>query len=626
MFYIEFKILLNIILIIQITMKKFLLLLIAPLLLCAFTVKSKTNNLTTLNTQLEDYEFFVNPPAFPGAEGFGKLATGGRGGQVIYVTNLNDSGTGSLRAAVEASGARIVVFKVSGIISLTKDLKIDNGNITIAGQSAPGDGICLKNYSVSVNADNVIIRFMRFRMGDEAQHEGDAIGGRFKNNIIIDHCSMSWSTDECVSFYNNQNTTVQWCVIAESLRNSVHGKGAHGYGGIWGGKNASFHHNLLAHHDSRNARLGEYAGSSFALTDLVDIRNNVIYNWGHNSAYGGEAMNANFINNYYKPGPSTKANNGSTKQGRIFSIDKNKVKGTLVYDIWGKFYIDGNYVDGNSNATNDNWTYGVYNQYHGSYSTYPSSCKDSNGATITCEYTIPISNADKVDMKLNTPLDVANNVTTHSAVEAYNKVLAYVGASLVRDAVDTRIITETENGTYTYTGSNGSTNGIIDTQSDVGGWPTYNTAAAPIDTDNDGMPDTWEDTNGLNKNSASDGASTSLDGSYTNVEVYLNSLVSSIISSQNENALSVQNNKIDHSEIKIYPVPFQNQFYINFGKAEKVEQISVYNVLGKQIRLIKTNEIKSQTLKIDINDKTGNLFIVKIVTENGVINRTIIKK
>lgn len=607
-------------------MKKFLLLLIAPLLLCAFTVKSKTNNLTTLNTQLEDYEFFVNPPAFPGAEGFGKLATGGRGGQVIYVTNLNDSGTGSLRAAVEASGARIVVFKVSGIISLTKDLKIDNGNITIAGQSAPGDGICLKNYSVSVNADNVIIRFMRFRMGDEAQHEGDAIGGRFKNNIIIDHCSMSWSTDECVSFYNNQNTTVQWCVIAESLRNSVHGKGAHGYGGIWGGKNASFHHNLLAHHDSRNARLGEYAGSSFALTDLVDIRNNVIYNWGHNSAYGGEAMNANFINNYYKPGPSTKANNGSTKQGRIFSIDKNKVKGTLVYDIWGKFYIDGNYVDGNSNATNDNWTYGVYNQYHGSYSTYPSSCKDSNGATITCEYTIPISNADKVDMKLNTPLDVANNVTTHSAVEAYNKVLAYVGASLVRDAVDTRIITETENGTYTYTGSNGSTNGIIDTQSDVGGWPTYNTAAAPIDSDNDGMPDTWEDTNGLNKNSASDGASTSLDGSYTNVEVYLNSLVSSIISSQNENALSVQNNKIDHSEIKIYPVPFQNQFYINFGKAEKVEQISVYNVLGKQIRLIKTNEIKSQTLKIDINDKTGNLFIVKIVTANGVINRTIIKK
>ncbi|WNH10357.1 hypothetical protein [Thalassobellus suaedae] len=163
-------------------------------------------------------------------------------------------------------------------------------------------------------------------------------------------------------------------------------------------------------------------------------------------------------------------NNGSTKQGRIFSIDKNKVKGTLVYDIWGKFYIDGNYVDGNSNATNDNWTYGVYNQYHGSYSTYPSSCKDSNGATITCEYTIPISNADKVDMKLNTPLDVANNVTTHSAVEAYNKVLAYVGASLVRDAVDMRIITETENGTYTYTGSNGSTNGIIDTQSDVGGW------------------------------------------------------------------------------------------------------------------------------------------------------------
>lgn len=598
-------------------MKKLLLLLMASIFIFAFTVKSKSNNTKT-------YEVLVDPPAFPGAEGFGKSATGGRGGQVIYVTNLNNSGTGSLRAAVQASGARIVVFKVSGIITLTSDLKITNGNITIAGQSAPGDGICLKNYSVSVDADNVIIRFMRFRMGDEAQHEGDALGGRFRNNVIIDHCSMSWSTDECVSFYNNDNTTVQWCVISESLRNSVHGKGAHGYGGIWGGKNASFHHNLLAHHDSRNARLGEYAGSSYALTDLVDIRNNVIYNWGHNSAYGGEAMNVNFINNYYKPGPATIANNGSTKQGRIMSIDKNKVKGTQVYDMWGKFYIDGNYVDGNTNSTNDNWTYGVYNQFHGSYTSYSGTCKDSNGNTIPCEYTIPISNADKIAMKLNTPLDVENNVTTHSATEAYNKVLLYGGASLVRDVIDTRLVTETENGTYTYAGSNGSTNGIIDTQSDVGGWPTYNSTTALLDTDNDGMPDAWEDTNGLDKNNTSDGASTSLDGGYTNVEVYLNSLVESIINSQNENALSIENNEIDNSIVKLYPIPFQNQFYIKIKKAEKIEKISIFNTLGQQIRLIK--DIKSQSLKIDINDDAGNIFIVKIVTANGVINKTIIKK
>jgi hypothetical protein len=600
-------------------MKKYLFLLISATLFFAFTAKSKFNNQKSIKTT-------IDLPAFPSAEGFGKFATGGRGGQVIYVTNLNDSGAGSLRAAVEANGTRTVLFKVSGIIALTKDLKITNGNITIAGQSAPGDGICLKNYSVSINANNVIIRFMRFRMGDEAQHEGDALGGRFQNNIIVDHCSMSWSTDECVSIYNNDNITLQWCIISESLRNSVHGKGAHGYGGIWGGKNASFHHNLLAHHDSRNSRLGEYAGSNYALTDLVDIRNNVVYNWGNNSTYGGEAMNVNIVNNYYKSGPATMANNGSSKQGRIVSIDKNKVKGTQVYDVWGKFYVDGNYIVGNTNATNDNWTYGVYNQYHGSYTAYTSSCKDSNGITIPCEYTIPVSNADKIAMKLNTPLEINNNVTTHSATEAYNKVLAYGGASLIRDAIDNRIINETQNGTFTYSGSNGSTKGIIDTQSDVGGWPVYNANTAPLDTDNDGMPDAWEDMKGLDKNNASDGISTSLDGGYTNVEVYLNSIVESIVSKQNENALSVNDNKIDASIVEIYPIPFENQFKINFKKIEKIQYISIFNTLGQQIRLIKATEIINNTLKVDMNSYPGNIFIVKIVTENGSINKTIIKK
>ncbi|MBD0833390.1 T9SS type A sorting domain-containing protein [Aestuariibaculum sediminum] len=602
-----------------------ILLLIIPLLFCAFLPRENANKITITSNYLNAFNSLVDPSAFPGAEGFGMQVTGGRGGQIIYVTNLNDSGTGSLRAAVEASGTRTVMFKVSGIIELTKDLKITNGNITIAGQSAPGDGICLKNYSVTVDADNVIIRFMRFRMGDEAQHEGDALGGRFHNNIIIDHCSMSWSTDECVSFYNNQNSTVQWCIISESLRNSVHGKGAHGYGGIWGGKNASFHHNLLAHHDSRNARFGETAGSAFALTDLVDFRNNVIYNWGHNSSYGGEAMNINLINNYYKPGPATLANNGTTKEGRIISIDKNKVKGTAVYDTWGKFYIDGNYVHGHPNPTNDNWTYGVYNQFHSTYNTYPSSCKDSGGNTIICEYTIPISESDKTMMKLNVPHNVQGNVSTHSATEAYAKVLAYGGASLVRDAIDVRIVTETENGTYTYNGSNGSSNGIIDTQTDVGGWPVYNSTIAPTDTDSDGMPDTWEDANGLNKNNASDGTSTSLDGGYTNVEVYLNHLVSSIISSQNKNSLSVGDNTIDNSLIKIYPVPFKNEFHIDFAKAGKVKQISVFNMLGQQIRLINANEIINKTTKVNINSGEG-IYVIKIITDHGVINKTIVKE
>jgi hypothetical protein len=469
--------------------------------------------------------------AFPGAEGFGKEATGGRGGKVIYVTNLNDAGSGSLRAAVQTTGARYVLFKISGTIKLNSNLTITNGDITIAGQTAPGDGITIRDYPVSVAADNVIIRFMRFRMGDAAKQEGDALGGRFRKNIIIDHCSMSWSTDECVSFYANENTTVQWCVIAESLRNSVHDKGVHGYGGIWGGKNASFHHNLLAHHDSRNARLGEEAGKAFALTDLTDLRNNVIYNWASNAIYGGEGMNVNIVNCYFKPGPATMAKNSTSKQGRIISIDKNKIKGTEVYDTWGKFFVDGNYIDGNTNATSDNWTYGVYNQFHESYASYTSPCTDVNGITIPCAYTIPISAADRSKIKMTSAHPVQDNVTTQTALIAYERVLDYGGASLKRDAVDIRVINDVRNKTFSFTGSNGSTNGIIDTQSDVGGWPELISKAPPADTDLDGMPDEWETTMKLDQ-ATSQSNGKNLSTGYDNVEVYINSLIENIVKAQ----------------------------------------------------------------------------------------------
>jgi len=442
--------------------------------------------------------------AFPGAEGFGRNVSGGRGGKVIKVVNLNDSGPGSLRDAINTTGARIIVFEVSGTIELKSRLLIKGDNLTIAGQTAPGDGICLKNYEVVVSANNVIVRYMRFRMGDEAKQEGDAFGGRFFKDIIVDHCSMSWSTDECVSFYANENFTLQWCMISESLRNSVHGKGAHGYGGIWGGKNASFHHNLLANHDSRNPRFGEEAGKAFALTDLVDVRNNVIYNWGANNTYGGEAMNINLINNYYKPGPASK------NPERIFSIDKNKIAGTEVYDKWGKFFIDGNYVAGSVRSTNDNWIYGVFNQFHSSYGV--------------------VSESDKVGMKLSAPHS-ANNMVTHTAAIAYEKVLEYAGASFKRDAVDQRIVLHTRNGSYYLPGSNGSTNGIIDTQSDVGGWPLLKSSAALPDEDMDGMPDAWETANKLDPKKAN-ANDRDLSSGYDNIEVYINSIVKDITQRQ----------------------------------------------------------------------------------------------
>ncbi|WJS93812.1 pectinesterase family protein [Flavobacterium johnsoniae] len=447
-------------------------------------------------------------PAFPGAEGYGKYVTGGRGGKLIYVTNLNDSGAGSLRDAIGQAGPRIVVFKVSGNIELKSELNITD-NITIAGQTAPGGGITLKDYNVKVRGNNVILRYLRFRMGDTHDVENDALGGRFQKNIIVDHCSMSWSTDECVSFYQNENFTLQWCIISESLRNSVHAKGAHGYGGVWGGKNASFHHNLLAHHDSRNPRLGEYANDIFAKTDLVDIRNNVIYNWGGNSCYGGDAMNVNLVNNYWKPGPGT---SNSTKE-RILSTGRSLDTTSPLYGIWGKYFVDGNYVVGSERATQDNWTYGVYSQFHGSQ--------------------LPVSDADKAALKISAP-HAFGEITTHSATKAYELVLENAGSNLYRDAVDKRAVDDTRSGTASImNGGNGSTNGYIDTPSATGGWPVLPSGEAPVDTDGDGMPDKWETEKGLNPASSADGNLKTIDGRYTNVEVYINSIVDNLVSNQN---------------------------------------------------------------------------------------------
>lgn len=465
--------------------------------------------------------------AFPGAEGGGMYTTGGRGGKVIHVTNLNDSGTGSLRAAVEASGARTVVFDVAGTIELQSKLRIRNGNITIAGQTAPGDGICIRNYATVVDADNVIIRFVRFRLGDKganADDGEDAIWGRYHNNIVLDHCSMSWSIDECASFYGNENFTMQWCILTESLRNSVHGKGSHGYGGIWGGKNASFHHNMLANHQSRNPRFDHpeiYEDKDNpARRGHVDFRCNVIYNWGDNSTYGGEGAWFNMVNNYYRPGPASK--------DRKYFIDTYGVytrsdKTTVTYG-YPDLYLSGNVHTGYPSLSEDN-AQGIY--WH-------------NGTSDP-------SNEGRVK---SSPMDITGlsgrpaYTTTHSAASAFDLVCRIGGVSLVRDDVDIRACTDAKNGTPTYNnGGNGSTGGLVDTQDAVGGWPVLTATEEELsrvaDTDGDGMPDWFEDMAGLDRNSAADGQSKDIDimGRYTNLEMYLHYLVRDIVGAQYGNGV-----------------------------------------------------------------------------------------
>lgn len=464
--------------------------------------------------------------AFPGAEGGGMFTTGGRGGRVIKVTNLNDSGTGSLRAAIDASGTRTIVFDVDGIIELRSRLVIRNGDVTIAGQTAPGDGICLKNYSFVVAANNVIVRYIRSRMGDETQTEDDAMWGRYLKNVILDHCSMSWSTDECSSFYASENLTVQWTIISESLRKSVHGKGNHGYGAIVGGVNASFHHNLLAHHDSRNPRFD--GGDVYGTTDnpllsdqrVVDFRNCVVYNYSNYPAYGGEGQKVNFVGNYYKWGPASiegpDAETSGKKRRYFYRISGSK-QGVDYGCPWIYMGESSNYLDvtdGNDGGSNSNNWLGLE---------YDTANKGETDYT-PLNASLPIL-----------PDGTAAKVTTHAAAIAFERVMEFAGADLKRDAVDERVINDTRTRTAAcMDGGNGSINGIIDTQSAVGGWPTYKQGVARVDSDGDGMPDAFEDAFQLNKSDAADGNEKTLDptGRYTNLEVYLHYLVRKSVNGQ----------------------------------------------------------------------------------------------
>lgn len=497
-------------------------------------------------------------PAFPGAEGHGRYVTGGRGGEVIHVTNLNDSGEGSLRAAVNGSKSKIIVFDVAGVIALKSELKIGD-NTTIAGQTAPSPGITLRYYTVRPGGNN-IIRFIRARRGQEKDvNDGaDGIWQRQKNGMLLDHCSFSWSIDEVASFYDNNNFTMQWCTIGESLNNAGHGKGAHGYGGIWGGKLASFHHNMIVHVGNRvprfcgaryqwsgytkNTEYDTYKWDNYVMAENVDFRNCLMYNWT-GECYGGPGGGQiNIVNNYYKGGPAT----SDTKAQRVTTVTVGASGNTTpkaLYGMTSRYYINGNTTETNSGTVTQNRDWAGVNYDGGTFTIDGYKCSlDTAGYYVDVPHYENTKGLSCVRIKLEEPAPVGE-VTTHSAEKAMEMILAYGGASLHRDEVDARYMEECRTGTATYTGSVTKVAGQIDLVSDVNGYTEDNfptgSRAADFDTDGDGIPDTWEKSNGLNPNDASDAALFTLDTEkqwYSNLEVYLNSLVEDIMKAENEDA------------------------------------------------------------------------------------------
>ena len=538
--------------------------------------------LTSMAAALMSAAALAQAPAFPGAEGHGRYVTGGRGGKVIHVTNLNDKGTGSFRAAVTGNSKKIIVFDVAGVIPLASDLTIGS-NTTILGQTAPSPGITLRYYTVRPE-DNCIIRFIRLRRGQEKDiNDGaDATWQRNKTGIIFDHCSFSWSIDEVASFYDNNNFTMQWCTVAESLTNPGHSKGAHGYGGIWGGKLASFHHNFVGHLMNRGPRFNgarygwtgytsnkdydTYKWENPVQAENVDFRNCVMYN-AQGTCYGGPGGGQiNIVNNYFKAGPSHSLKS-KTLNGIKVSVSSGKERGSQdritqvtvsssgnsdkkhpeYYEMTSRYFISGNTTETTKGTVtkNQDWKGVVYDKGTYTYNgeRYSADKKNFYGDAVAHQ---TIDGVSCVKIKMDNPAPTGE-VTTHSAAEAFSKVLAYGGASLYRDEIDARYMEEAKTGTAQYKGSITQSPGIIDKESDVNGYTesSFGTASRPadFDTDKDGIPDAWELANGLNPNDDSDALTYSLDGKgyYTNLEVYANSLVEDIMKQGNADA----ENKVD---------------------------------------------------------------------------------
>ncbi len=474
--------------------------------------------------------------AFPGAEGAGRFASGGRAQDVYTVTNLEDYGAseesipGSLRYGLASN--RTIVFDVAGQIELQQPLTFKGlSNITIAGQTAPGDGITLTGWDTNISdSENLIIRYIRFRPGAKNVHNGsdsmDALWGRDNKTFMIDHCSFSFCTDECLSTYRGEDGTVQWSVVSESLTLSGHSKGRHGYGGIFGGDNVTFHHNLIADHTSRNPRIGGgYAGLADAdHVATLQVSNNVIYNWGFNTIYGGGFANTNYVNNYLKAGPGTR---DDVENRSLDAGESGKA---------GGFYMNGNYMEGNPDVTADNQL-GL--KFSG----------DADGDTKTTIADTPYS-SEGIDAL---EVEPAENI--------YDEILNQAGAAYPkRDAIDARIASEVANGSGRY----------INREEEIGGYPVVEEHREDgFDADQDGMADDWEIEQGLNPKDPEDGKIVQDDG-YSNLEHYMNSLVDINKEAENPNAnLKTENN----TQFTLGdPIQIEAEASSNFGyKIAKVE-------------------------------------------------------
>lgn len=608
---------------------------------------------------------YAQQPAFPGAEGWGMYTTGGRAvdekGSVVYhVTSLEDCTDdnlveGTLRWALNTGDdtPRTILFDVCGTIKLASRLKFSHPNVSILGQSAPGGGICISGANIYVCKNNIIIRHLRFRAGDEADKNYSAIDIENVENVIIDHCSFSWSMEENVTMYDNNYTTMQWCILSEPLYYSRHKKGERGYGSQWGGEHSSFHHNLLAHCVSRGPRLNgardhntDYgAHDQFVDTEIV---NNVMYNWGKKECthggelnapdelytiikktlddgsvikdtiarYSGTYVNNNLVNNYYKPGPTTDACAGGYRWfARISRIDGG-------YGKYSKWYVNGNVMEEN-NHHYSNATQSSEDKFKGNYekintNNWYNANSSSSQKGLDIQYGANDANMQKHYLDKDTTM--SGLISIESAEDAYSSVIAKAGCTLPRrDAVDVRILAEASGKREPiYHGSFKATYlGVIDSQNDLKpanaddtwcAWPSLEmeeNETLPIDTDKDGIPDEYEITNGLNHTSASDGGAIASNG-YSNLENYLET----IIAKPDPQIDNTPINSITHKDLSIDK---SNDGYIHISSEQDIVATMLYDLNGRLIESFITDDNNISLVVPDTND----LYIIKIIFADG---------